>query len=110
VQVAGEADYGPLLEAGVRIWHYERTMLHAKVLTVDGAVACVGSGNFDQRSMRLNDEANIVVLHPGTVDVLDGHFDEDLTSSREIDAASWAKRGPVQRAAEAASEIIDRKL
>jgi cardiolipin synthase A/B len=110
VQIAGEADYGPLLEAGVRIWHYERTMLHAKVLTVDGAVACIGSGNFDQRSMRLNDEANIVVLHPETVEVLDHHFDEDLTSSREIDAASWARRGPVQRAAEAASEIIDRKL
>jgi cardiolipin synthase A/B len=110
VQVAGQADYRPLLEAGVRICHYERTMLHAKVLTIDGVVACVGSGNFDQRSMRLNDEANIVVFHPPTADILDRHFDEDLASSVEIDLASWNERGPVQRAAEAASEIIDRKL
>ena len=110
VQIAGEGEYGGLLEAGVRIWRFQPSMMHAKILTVDGAVACVGSGNMDQRSMRLNDEANLVVFDPPTVEVLDRHFAEDLAASEQVDPATWRRRGPVQRTEEAIVDLFDQKL
>ncbi len=110
VQVAGEADYEPLLEAGVRIHRYGPTMLHAKVITVDGIVACLGSGNFDPRSLRRNDEANLIVFDPEVVGVLDRHFDEDVKVSEAVRPGSWQRRSVVQRAAEAATRVLHREL
>ena len=110
VQIAGEGEYGPLLDAGVRIWRYQPTMMHAKVMTVDGVVACVGSGNMDERSMRLNDEANLVVFDSPTVAVLDAHFDEDLAVSELVDPEGWDERGLAQRAEEAVVDVFDQKL
>ena len=54
--------WGPLLEAGVEIYEYQPTMYHSKVMIVDGLWTSVGSTNFDNRSFRLNDEANLNVL------------------------------------------------
>jgi|SRR5680860_36791 len=110
VQIAGEGEYGALLEAGVRIWRYQPSMMHAKIMTVDGVVACVGSGNMDERSMRLNDEANLVVFDPPTVEVLDRHFAEDLAASKRVDPDGWSRRGGVQRAEEAVVDLFDHKL
>lgn len=110
VQLAGEKDYEPLLEAGVRIFNYQRSMLHAKVMTVDNAVATIGSGNLDQRSMRLNDECNALLFDRHLTGVLDGHYDEDLAESEEIDPDRWADRGGAQRAKEIATDAIDHKL
>ncbi|MGH8907321.1 MAG: phospholipase D-like domain-containing protein [Egibacteraceae bacterium] len=110
VQIAGEADYGPLLEAGVRIWRYQRTMLHAKILTADGLVACVGSANLDPRSLRQNEEANLIVLDAGVVATLDRHFDEDLTYSEPVDPDRWADRGAIQRVAESVTEMMREQL
>ena len=110
VQIAGEGEYGPLLDAGVRIWRYQPTMMHAKIMTVDGVVACVGSGNMDERSMRLNDEANLVVFDPPTVGVLDEHFAQDLAVSERVDPETWRQRGLGQRAQEAVVDVFDQKL
>jgi len=55
VRVAGRATYKTLLDAGVRIFEYQPTMLHAKSLVVDGAWASVGTVNFDNRSFQLHD-------------------------------------------------------
>lgn len=110
VQAAGEADYTPLLEAGVRIWRYQPTMLHAKVITVDDLVACVGSANLDPRSLRQNEEANLVVLDPEFVAVLDRQFADDLAHSEPVDPDCWADRGGVQRLAETATELLDEQL
>ncbi|HUH06622.1 MAG TPA: phospholipase D-like domain-containing protein [Egibacteraceae bacterium] len=110
VQIAGEADYERLLDAGVRVWRYAPTMLHAKVITVDGLVATVGSANFDPRSLRANEEANLVILDPDVVSVLDEHFAEDLARSELMDAESWARRGPLQRAREAVVDLFDEQL
>jgi cardiolipin synthase len=110
VQKAGQADYEVLLEAGVRIWEYQPTMLHAKILTVDETVACVGSANFDQRSLGGNDEANLVVFDPAVTQLLDGHFDEDRARSEQIDLAAWRQRGPVQRAVESVTALFDEQL
>jgi cardiolipin synthase A/B len=110
VQLAGEKDYEPLLEAGVRIFNYQRSMLHAKVMTVDNVVATLGSGNMDQRSMRLNEECNALLFDRRLTGVLDRHFEEDLAESEEIDPERWADRGGVQRAKEIATDAIDHKL
>jgi cardiolipin synthase len=110
VQLAGEKEFEPLLEVGVDIFCYQQTMLHAKVMTVDGVVATVGSGNLDQRSMRLNDECNIIMIDEAVTAELDRHFAEDLEVSEEIDLDRWDDRGVVQRAKEVAVDAFDHKL
>lgn len=110
VQVAGEADYSPLLEAGVRIWRYRPTMLHAKILTVDGMIACVGSANLDPRSLRLNEEANLIVLDPEVVATLDRHFTHDLSRSEPVDPERWADRSVGRRIMESVTEIVREQL
>ncbi|MGH8934407.1 MAG: phospholipase D-like domain-containing protein [Egibacteraceae bacterium] len=110
VQVAGEAEYSALLEAGVRIWRYQRTMLHAKILTADGLVACVGSANLDPRSSRQNEETNLVVLDAAVVATLDRHFADDLSVSEPVDPDRWADRGAVQRVREAMSALVEDQL
>jgi cardiolipin synthase len=110
VQIAGQADYEPLLEVGVRIWQYQPTMLHAKVITIDGLVASVGSANFDNRSLRTNDEANLVVFDPEVVRTLDRHFAEDIAHCELIDPERWQRRGPAQRVKETVTELFDEQL
>ena len=75
-------------------------MLHAKILTVDGMVATVGSANFNARSASLDDEINLVILESGLVGRLDEQFEVDLARSVDLDPSRWAKRPLVQRAME----------
>jgi cardiolipin synthase len=110
VQVAGEEKFEELLEAGVRIFRYCPTMIHAKILTADGVVGTTGSGNFDQRSLGINEESNIVILDEATVQILNQHFDDDIERSEELHPASWDERGPIQKVAEAATGTIDPQL
>lgn len=100
VQLAAEAQFQKLMDAGVRIWSYRPTMIHAKIVLVDDAVACVGSANFDRRSMKLNHELEVIVLDGGVVAELDRHYDEDVADSERIREARWARRGVPQRAME----------
>lgn len=100
VQLSGEADYEALLSAGVKIWHYQPTMLHAKVMTVDGLVANVGSANLNNRSMALDEEINVVVIDPAVVQILDEHFEEDRSRSIAIEPGRWEHRSIAQRVAE----------
>jgi cardiolipin synthase len=100
VQLAAEAQFEKLLGAGVRVWSYQPTMVHAKIVLVDDLVACVGSANFDRRSMKLNHEIEVVVLDPDVVALLDRHFDEDVAQSVPIDPERWSRRSLPQRAAE----------
>ena len=106
VQVAGEAVYASLLESGVDIRTYDVSMMHAKVITVDGVVATVGSANMNQRSTQFDEETNAVIFDPDVVAVLDRHLDDDHEHSTLLDPADWAERGLLQRAAEKASGIV----
>jgi cardiolipin synthase len=110
VQLGGEAQYAGLLEAGVKLWSYQPTMLHAKVMTVDGRVANIGSANFDSRSLVLDDEVNLVVLDDKVVAELDGDFEKDVERSTPITPESWADRTPLQKAKEAVASLIDDHL
>jgi cardiolipin synthase len=65
LRYASQALYGTLLKAGVRIFEYHKSFLHAKVAVVDGSWATVGSSNIDPFSFLLAREANVVVRHGG---------------------------------------------
>jgi cardiolipin synthase len=91
-RATSRSGWGSLLEAGVKMYEFQPTMLHAKLLIVDGAWASVGSANFDQRSMRLNDEANLNVLDRGFAQGQAAIFERDKARARRVDLAKWTRR------------------
>ena len=107
---AGQRSYEPLAEAGARIFEYDRTMLHAKVLLVDDTWANVGSGNFDARSFDHDLEVNASVTDRACVEELAGHFLDDLESSSEFDLATWRRRSLRKRVAERATDAVRQSL
>ena len=100
VRRAGQCDYDHLLEAGARIFEYQRTMMHAKVLLVDDNWANVGTANWDNRSMALQEELNCSITDRGVVPDLEKHFLDDFDSSEEIDGVRWRRRSVADRARE----------
>jgi cardiolipin synthase len=93
VQHASHHHFGNLLNAGVKIWEYDRTLLHQKVLVVDGVWSCVGSTNFDDRSFDLNDEISMGVLDPGIAGQLRAAFTDDLRHAHQRHIEEWRDRG-----------------
>ena len=110
VRQAGRRSYTALLEGGVRLFEYERTMLHAKIMTVDRSWATVGSTNMDNRSLAINDELNISVFDPDVVAELDGQFEVDTGDSRELDLRRWRQRSVLARAKELVSGAVRQEL
>ena len=109
-QLGSEAMYAELVEAGVRVWCYQPTMLHTKIAIVDDVAALIGSSNFNRRSLDHDEEVALVVLDPSTVRTLEEHFRGDLDRSREIDLTRWRQRSLAQRALEAATAPVRRWL
>lgn len=107
VQVASEASFRELLDTGVSICTFQPSMLHAKVLTIDGAVCVVGSANINRRSTEYDDEVCLVVFDEGMTAVLDGHMDEDLQRAEPVDLEEWEERGLFQRIEEKAVKVVD---
>ncbi|MEU4097053.1 phospholipase D-like domain-containing protein [Streptomyces sp. NPDC026673] len=109
-QLAGQRYYQRLLDCGVRIWHYRPTMMHAKVITMDGVATLIGSTNFNRRSLDHDEEVMLAVLDEHFTAGLDAHFDEDLLRSEPVDGTRWRGRSPWERAQEAATAPIRRFL
>ena len=110
VRQAGHVSFGKLLEGGVRIFEYQRTMLHAKVTVVDGAWSTIGSINFDNRSFALNDELNLSIQDPAIAAEFETHFEQDLSDCIEVTADAWKHRPLGKRAHEAVAALIRREL
>ena len=110
VRMAGRAAYDELLAAGVRIFEYQPTMLHAKTMTIDGAWSSVGSVNFDNRSFQLHDEATLCVQSERFAACLTEQFERDLEVSDEMRRGRFARRGPAHRAQEQALRLVRREL
>jgi len=108
VQLAGEATYSTLLNAGVKLWTFQPSMLHTKIMTVDGIVSNVGSANLNARSTKLDEEINIVVIDRDLTATLDRHYDDDLARSVRMESGRWARRSAVQRLVETAVAPIKR--
>ncbi len=92
VRHAGHGWYAALLEGGVRIFEYERALLHAKTLVADGFASVIGSTNLDFRSFHFNAECNLVILDEVAGTILEDEFDRDLATSHEIHPGPWHER------------------
>ncbi len=109
-QLAGQHHYEALTAAGVEIFQYRPTMMHAKVMTMDGVVSLVGSTNFNRRSLDHDEEVMLAVMDVEFTEVLDAHYDQDLDVSDRIKAGRWKRRSLRQRARETAVLPIRRFL
>ncbi len=92
VRLVSKATWGTLLEAGVEMHEYRPTMLHVKLLIVDGELVSVGSTNFDIRSFRLNDEASLNVYDRAFAARMTSIFEADLADSTPYSLARWQDR------------------
>jgi cardiolipin synthase len=92
VRLASRRMWGPLLAAGVRIFEYRETMMHAKVLVVDGEWAVIGTTNMDNRSFEHNDEVNVAMRDRGVAGRLLVDYERDLLRSTEVTLARWRHR------------------
>ncbi|MGZ3103087.1 phospholipase D-like domain-containing protein [Streptomyces sp. H62] len=109
-QLAGQHFYEDLTACGVKIYQYQPTMMHAKVVTVDRVAALIGSTNFNRRSLDHDEEVMLAVLDQEFTATLDRHFDADLEVSELIRADRWKRRSVTQRARELAVQPIRRFL
>jgi cardiolipin synthase A/B len=107
VRMASRLRYGELLTAGVRIFEYNRTMMHNKNAVIDGLFSTIGSINFDARSVHENAEESLAFYDRDFGARMETMFAEDEKSCREITYASWKKRGIEQRLAELVSVAFE---
>ena len=89
---ASRHEYTPLLRAGVRIFEYEGTVLHAKTAVVDGVWSTVGSSNLDYLSFIHNDEANATIIGHAFAREMERMFESDLANAREVTLDAWRER------------------
>jgi cardiolipin synthase len=109
-RLAGRASYEELLQAGVRVFEYEPAMMHAKNFVVDGLWSSVGTVNFDNRSLALNNESTLLVLDRSFGAAMDSVFREDLRFSREVRLSSFRRRPWTERVLERAARLLGRVL
>jgi cardiolipin synthase len=100
VRKASRSRFGALLEAGVAIYEYKPTMYHTKVMVVDEMWTSVGSTNFDNRSFRLNDEANLNILDAEFAGEQARMFEADKARSKQLTIEWWRGRPWRERATE----------
>jgi cardiolipin synthase len=110
VRRASRARWGPLLEAGVEIAEFQPTMFHCKVLIVDTLLVSVGSTNFDNRSFRLNDEANLNVLDAAFARRQVEIFEQDWQRSRPVTLQAWQQRPWKEKLIEHAAALLRAQL
>ena len=107
---ASRARYEKLLEAGVRIYEYRQTMMHAKTIVVDGQWGAAGSMNADNRSLSFNEESVLLMLDDGLGSTLERQFLDDVAHADEIDLPTFRKRGAMDRLKEHATHLVWRVL
>lgn len=110
VRKASRGTWGPLLEAGVEIFEFQPTMFHCKVLIIDEIYVCIGSTNFDNRSFRLNDEANLNIYGRHFAERQLADFKADLTRSRQITLSEWKTRRLTEKVLEYGLKMIRPQL
>ncbi len=110
VRRASRASWGRLLEAGAEIYEFQPAMYHCKVMVVDERFVSVGSTNFDNRSLAVNDEANLNVLDEAFARRQVEVFEADLTQSRRITLDEWRARPWRERLLEQAASLLESQL
>ena len=93
VQHAGHRNFEKMLRCGVRLFEYPHTLLHQKIMTVDGAWCAIGSSNFDDRSFETNDEISLSIADEALAARLDAIFERYVRRAQEVDLHAWTRRG-----------------
>jgi len=101
VQHASHHKFGHLLQKGIKIYEYKKTLLHQKVMIVDGLWSAVGSTNFDARSFEINDEISMGIVDPGIAAQLKAAFEEDMKSAEQVQPDSWSNRPIIHKVKDA---------
>jgi len=107
LRMASRRHYGELLQAGVRLLEYNRTMLHSKNAVIDGIFSTIGSINFDARSLLQNNEDSLAFYDRDLAARLEATFAADEKECREVTYAGWKRRGLEQRLAELVSGLFE---
>jgi cardiolipin synthase A/B len=110
VRNAGRSWYERLLGSGVRVYEWQPSTLHAKTFVVDSRWSSVGSMNFDNRSLTLNDEGMLMVLDENIGQQMDRIFLSDLQSSKEITISDFGRRSWFERVRERVARLMTRLL
>jgi cardiolipin synthase len=105
-RLAARHRYDALLSAGVRVFEYAASTLHAKTFVVDGCWSSIGTMNFDNRSLALNDESTLMVLDTEFGARMHEIFMEDLRFAVEIDLVSFRRRSRLVHIAEWVANLI----
>jgi len=98
--------YEDLLAAGVKIYEYQPTMMHAKTIVVDGKWSVVGSANMDVRSIELNVENVLGILDQGFGATMEKTFNDDLKRSEQVRLEEWRRRGPWEKVKERLASLL----
>jgi cardiolipin synthase len=98
--------YGALLDAGVELLEYNRTMMHHKIMIVDGLWCTVGTANFDNRSFSHNEESNVCLCDAAFAQELIATFEKDAAVCERVTKDAWQRRGLVERTLEAFSSFV----
>jgi cardiolipin synthase A/B len=107
VRAAQRATYERLLAAGVRIFEYQPSMMHAKTMVVDGRVVVIGSTNIDKLSFDRLEEGSLVADAPIVAHKLRNNLEKDFERSKEITQEIWSKRDLIPEIGRRASALID---
>ena len=110
VRAASRGTWGLLLKAGAQIHEYVPSMYHCKVMIVDNLLVSVGSTNFDNRSFRLNDEANLNIYDTVFAERQTLIFEEDLKNSRQVTYEQWAARPMKEKFMERMALLLESQL
>ncbi|GIP21825.1 cardiolipin synthase [Paenibacillus sp. J22TS3] len=104
--LASHSYFPSLLEAGVKIYEYEKGFLHAKLLIADGEVASVGTANMDMRSFHLNFEVSALLVQSDSVRKIVEDFERDLHSTKLIERKAFMQKRIVVRFMESAARLM----
>jgi cardiolipin synthase len=107
VRFSGQTRYDELLDAGVKIFEYQPTFVHAKYFVVDGQWSIFGSPNLDFRSRDLDEENAFAVLDPVLGQQLEAIFARDVQQAVPINLQEWRQRNPLLRLFQYLSRVLD---
>jgi len=110
VQHAAHRNFEKLLECGVRIFEFPTTLLHQKVMVVDGIWSAIGSTNFDDRAFEINDEITLGFVDPRLASELETIFERDQKDCMELELEKWRRRGAFHKLKDNFSYLFNEQL
>src|SRR5699024_2854243 len=98
--------YPELLAQGVRVYEYLPRLLHAKTLVIDEGWTCIGTANFDYRSLFINYEVSLLTANSLLAQELAGQFLSDLGEAEEVTPSIWRRRTPLDALAASVGHLV----